>query len=62
MPGTILQSSAQSGGIVLLQKSGLAAGTYWLRVTGSSVQEGDYCVDITHTAGEECDDGDFLPN
>ena len=55
-------SSGPAGGIVVLQKSGLAPGTYWVRVTGAGAQEGDYCVDITHTAGEECNDGDFLPN
>ena len=55
-------SSAQIGGIVILQKSGLVPGTYWVRITGSGAQEDDYCVDISHTAGEECDDGDFSPN
>ena len=55
-------SSAQLGGIVVLQKSGLTPGVYWVRIAGSGAQEGDYCVDITHTGGEECDDGDVLPN
>ena len=61
MPGAS-GSSGQAGGILILQKAGLAPGTYWVRVTAPGVQEGDYCVDITHSAGEECDDGDFTPN
>ncbi len=61
VPGTV-QTSQAPGGLVLIDKTGLADPTYWLHVKATGQEEGGYCVDVTHIAGEECDDGDPTPN
>ena len=54
---------ATPGGILVLQTSGLAPGTYWVRVTARA-RPGGRLLRRHHPHGRrrECDDGDFIPH
>jgi hypothetical protein len=46
----------------VITRTGLPDTTYWLRISAPTLQEGDYCVDLSFELGETCDDGDPLPS